>query len=296
MIFKNFDYFLSIVETGNITRSAAKLHISQPSLTQHLHHLEDEVGAVLFDRNSFPLKLTPAGEVFYEYVLKCRELDDKLSFDIAVLRTDISGKLTIGVPVQLQPYFMKTVLVPFLDEYPDIEVNVRGESSHELEKLLQQRAVDLAMIYCLKPLVSTLRYVKLREDELRLICSSRSPLAEREEEISLPELEKETFFMVSSDSVIREAVDAVFASQGFRPAKTRVIPGVEAVMDLVAVGKGIAVVPDTFLDSYSRRNELKILKLRTPFPHLNHTLLTHKANCPRQVSCLAKYIEINGRR
>ena len=109
-------------------------------------------------------------------------------------------------------------------------------------------------------------------------------------------IEKETFFMVSSDSVIRESVDAVFASQGFRPAKTRVIPGVEAVMDLVAVGKGISVVPDTFLDSYSRRSELKILKLRTPFPHLNHTLLTHKANCPRQVSCLAKYIEINRRR
>ena len=61
MEYHNFDYFLTIVETGNITRAAEKHYISQPSMTQYLNKLEKRLGIKLFDRSSTPLSLTKAG-------------------------------------------------------------------------------------------------------------------------------------------------------------------------------------------------------------------------------------------
>ena len=293
-IFRNYDYFLSIVSTGNITRSAANLHISQPSLTQHLHNLEKELGAVLFDRNSSPLRLTPAGEVFYEYVLKCRELDDKLQFNMGVLRSDVSGELTIGVPVQLQPYIMKNILLPFMDEYPDIEVNVNGEHSRDIEKLMQKRMLDIAVIYCIEPVVSSLRYVPLQKDPLVLICSkTKAPAAPEAKPLQF--YSDRTFFLADPESTLRAAEEKLFEHCAFRPPKTRVIPGMDAVVNLVAEGKGLAFVPETFYDSHPRRDELSALPLSGEKPYINMVLLTYKSNCPRQVSCIAKYIELHGK-
>ena len=293
-IFRNYDYFLNIVSTGNITRSAANLHISQPSLTQHLHNLEHELGAVLFDRNSSPLRLTPAGEVFYEYVLKCKEMDDKLSFNMSVLRSDVSGKLTIGVPVQLQPYIMKNILLPFMDEYPDIEVNVNGEHSRDIEKLMQKRMLDLAVIYCIEPVVRSLRYVLLQKDPLILI-SGRDTVPSAQEAEPLQFYEDRTFFLADPESTLRAAEEKLFEQCAYRPPKTRVIPGMDAVVNLVAEGKGLAFVPKTFFESHARKEDLSALPFSGPAPYINMALLTYKANCPRHVSCLAKYIEINGK-
>ena len=68
----NFEYFLKIVETRSITKAAEGLYISQPSLSKYLKRLENSIGAQLFLRDSYPLKLSQIGEEYlawFEYVL-----------------------------------------------------------------------------------------------------------------------------------------------------------------------------------------------------------------------------------
>ena len=65
MNYSKLDYFITIAETGNLTKAAEILYVSQPSLSQYLKRLKNSLGAELFDRNSSPLRLTYAGEKYY---------------------------------------------------------------------------------------------------------------------------------------------------------------------------------------------------------------------------------------
>ena len=68
MVFKNYEYFIAIVESGSLTKAAEKLYVSQPSLSQYVKRLESSLGVELFDRTASPLRLTYTGERYYEYV------------------------------------------------------------------------------------------------------------------------------------------------------------------------------------------------------------------------------------
>ena len=80
----NYEYFVTIVETGSLTKAAEKLYISQPSLSQYLKRLENSLGIDLFDRGTLPLRLTFAGERYYQYVLQIMKLEE--NFRISKIR------------------------------------------------------------------------------------------------------------------------------------------------------------------------------------------------------------------
>ena len=71
MIFRNYEYFLTIADSGSLTKAAEQLYVSQPSLSQYLKRLESSLGVELFDHKSSPLKLTYIGQRYYNYV-KCQ--------------------------------------------------------------------------------------------------------------------------------------------------------------------------------------------------------------------------------
>ena len=79
MNYSKLDYFITIAETGNLTKAAENLYVSQPSLSQYLKRLENSLGAELFDRNSSPLRLTYAGEKYYAYAIDARRRSEASS-------------------------------------------------------------------------------------------------------------------------------------------------------------------------------------------------------------------------
>lgn len=79
MNYSKLDYFITIAETGNLTKAAEILYVSQPSLSQYLKRLENSLGAELFDRNSSPLRLTYAGEKYYAYAIDARRKSEASS-------------------------------------------------------------------------------------------------------------------------------------------------------------------------------------------------------------------------
>ena len=72
MILPNYSYFLQIADCKSISRAAESLYISQPALTKYLRKLEEELGVQLFERRQGTLKITDAGQYFYEYVTRAQ--------------------------------------------------------------------------------------------------------------------------------------------------------------------------------------------------------------------------------
>ena len=99
MFFKNYQYFLAIVEYGGLTRAAEALYISQPSLSKYLSRLEANLGVELFDHSASPLKLTYAGERYYDYVKRLQLMEQRLTREFE----DIRGRRLRRDPAWCRP-------------------------------------------------------------------------------------------------------------------------------------------------------------------------------------------------
>ena len=92
-------YFKTIAQYGTITAAAKQLYISQPSLSQTLRQIEDEVGTPLFDRSTSPFHLTYAGERYLKAVEAMLEIDARLKAEIESIRHEDGGRLRLGISV-----------------------------------------------------------------------------------------------------------------------------------------------------------------------------------------------------
>ena len=116
-------YFVSVAECGNFTRAANQHYISQTAITQQIHALEETVGAKLFDRNSRPGALTPAGRVFLK---EAREILGKM--DAALQRTreattGLEGELRLGFTKGYEHSDLPRHLRSFHHEYPNVLIS-----------------------------------------------------------------------------------------------------------------------------------------------------------------------------
>ena len=122
----------------NITQAARQLMVSQPSLTQYLNKLEKDMELVLIDRSYSPLRLTEAGRLYYEYLVKARKDEEALHIALQKLKTQSQRPLMIGIPLQKSHELIRRVLPRFVKERPDISVSIwEGTSSTVRERVIK---------------------------------------------------------------------------------------------------------------------------------------------------------------
>src|ERR1700677_1821920 len=103
-------YFCAIADTGSFSRAAQQTHVSQPSLSQQIGKLEDELGTRLFDRLGGSVRLTELGKSFLPRARAVlRDLESARS-DIVEKKTSITGLISVGVIPTIAPYFLPAIL------------------------------------------------------------------------------------------------------------------------------------------------------------------------------------------
>ena len=146
MDLKEFEYVLAINEDKSFSKAAKRLFISQPSLSQYINRLENQLGVTLFDRNTIPLTLTYEGELYIEAMQNIVEIFNGMqkSFDdISELK---KGRINIGLTPSKANNPLPAILPVFKEHYPDIELILTEATSLELENLLVKGAVDVCMM------------------------------------------------------------------------------------------------------------------------------------------------------
>src|SRR5246127_459611 len=139
-------YFCAIAETGSFSRAAQQTHVSQPSLSQQIAKLEDELGARLFDRLGRTVRLTELGAAFLPRARAVlRDLEAARS-DVVERKTSISGPLCVGVIPTIGPYFLPTVLASFSRKFPQAHVTIVEEITPLLLGKLRAGTTDLAIV------------------------------------------------------------------------------------------------------------------------------------------------------
>ena len=125
-------YFVSVVETGSVTKAAEHCFISQPSLSQQLTKLEDSIGKKLFSRVKGKLILTDPGQILFEQARKILSSVEDAKQSVNDVDSTSGGAVTIGILPTLAPFILPSTLVSLSEKFPEALVMVREEISESI--------------------------------------------------------------------------------------------------------------------------------------------------------------------
>ncbi|HEY8848036.1 MAG TPA: LysR family transcriptional regulator, partial [Thermoanaerobaculia bacterium] len=139
-------YFCAIVETGSFSRAAQRTNVSQPSLSQQILKLEDELGTRLFDRLGRSVRLTEMGQVLLPRARAVLHELEAARSDVVERKASVSGSICIGVIPTIAPYFLPPILASFSRKRPQARISVVEEITPLLLDRLRAGSMDVAIV------------------------------------------------------------------------------------------------------------------------------------------------------
>ena len=143
---KNPEYFLTVAEERSISKAAEKLFVSQPYLSQHIIRLEESFHMQFLNRETTPLTLTPAGEIYAKYLEGCQQLYQKLLLDFDAINTARTQTLRMGFSSWRASTLLPDVLPSFSAKYPDIKLEFFEVPTSEMYRLIADDKVDFIIM------------------------------------------------------------------------------------------------------------------------------------------------------
>jgi LysR family transcriptional regulator, hydrogen peroxide-inducible genes activator len=241
-------YFCAIVDAGGFSRAARQIHVSQPSLSQQIRKLEDELGARLFDRLGRSVRLTELGRAFLPRARGVlRELEAARG-DVLERKASMSGTICVGVIPTIAPYFLPPSLTAFSRQHPEARVTVVEEITPLLLEKLKAGEMDVAIVALPLPTRGNeFETVPLLTEKLYAVLSNRHPLA-REAGLSLGDLSEEPFLLLRDGHCFRETAVAACKRAHLNPRVVFESGQFSTILSMVGAGQGVSVVPEMAIE------------------------------------------------
>lgn len=245
-------YFKTIAQYGTITAAAKQLYISQPSLSQTLRQIEDEVGTPLFDRSTSPFHLTYAGERYLKAVEAMLDIETRLKEEIESIRRDDGGRLRLGISVTRAMQVLPDVIPIFTKAYPNVTIELTEAASASLEGLLQKGQIDLALA-ALEANEANIAYELIEKESIGILAGKGSQLAQLVPSgtpISLEMVEKEAFVSLDTSHSSRIIQDRLFRRYNIRPKILLETSSLEVARRVALKSGACMVLPDVYADEF----------------------------------------------
>ena len=146
MDIKQLQYFIAIVNTGNISGAAKKLHISQPPLSAQIHQLENELGCLLFERGPRKIKLTPSGKLLYERANSILSLCIATKKELQDYQIGAQGTLRLGAVSSVSSTSLISWLSNFHQKHPLIHLELFEGNTYQMIEQLNAGLIELAIV------------------------------------------------------------------------------------------------------------------------------------------------------
>src|SRR5450432_2528871 len=274
MELSQLEVFLAVAREHRFSRAAEKLYRTQSAVSQSIRKLEDELGESLFDRSSRDGLLTDAGRVLQEYAERLLNLRGDAQQALVELRHLHRGKLAIASN-EFTALYLLPVLGEFRRLHPMVRIMVhRSLGSHIPDDVLQHNCELGVLTY--DPEDRQLHSIVVYLDELIFVVPPQHPLA-KERQVSIRQLGTESFVAHIVSSPYRDKV-----IQAFKKYKTPLhmdieLPTLQAIKRFVAMGNGVAFLPEISVDDEIARGELIRIPVQELSVHRKLRLIYRKA-------------------
>lgn len=248
---RQLEYFVAVAEHRHFTRAARELHVAQSGLSASIRTLERELGAELFIRNTRTVELTEAGRAL---LVEARHtLNDIAAAKEAVAAVQglLRGRLAVGTMQCLGALNVPDLLARFHAAHPGVELRMRQGGSTELIEAVRTGDLDLAFVSMPAPEPAGVELAELAREPMVLACGPEHRLVDHEY-VELGELAKETFVDFHTGWITRDLTDRTLASICPDRRVALEVNDVHWLLDLVAAGLGVALVPHSFTRKSTR--------------------------------------------
>ena len=237
---RSLRYFVAAAETGSITAAAARVHVSQPSVSEAIARLEADLGVQLFlRRQSRGLALTVPGDRFLVQARNLLSHADEVEHFADTMGDRLAGEIRISCFITLAPFVLPSLLAGFARAYPGISVSFEEANQLELLERLREGRCELAMTYAYG-LGEEFESEVLAELPPRVVLAANHPMARRRS-ISLKELADAPMVLLDLPHT-RDYFLSLFRSVQIEPRITHRAHTYEMVRGLVAQGLGFAIL------------------------------------------------------
>lgn len=234
-------YVVAVARVGNFSRAAEQCHVSQPSLSQQVQKLEEELGERLFDRMQRESKLTPAGEAFLRRAVRILEEVDAARREAGDAKHQLRGTLTIGVLPTIAPYILPGALMAFAEQHPGVELVVHEDTTGRLLKLVLGYEIDIAIAS--RPLTEERVEVRDLFTEELLVALPPGHALTGKRTLSPADLKGEKLIVMKEGHCLGDQVLDFCGRRDVRPIISFRSAQLETVQALVRAGIGISLVP-----------------------------------------------------
>jgi LysR family hydrogen peroxide-inducible transcriptional activator len=236
------EYFVAVVETGSFSRAAERCNVAQPSLSQQIKKLENEVGSPLFDRLGRKVVLTDVGKTLLP---RARTILEELQDIRAELQTGIQerqGALAVGFIPTVAPFVLPGVIRRFSREFPEASLEVHEDLTDNLVAKIIAAELDIG-ITSLPIKNKLIQTEELLTEHLLVAASHKYDLANRAS-IQVKELGEFPFIALSEVHCLGEQVQSFCYQQDVDLNIVCHTAQLSTVQNCVALGLGVSLVPN----------------------------------------------------
>jgi DNA-binding transcriptional LysR family regulator len=260
MELRHLRYFTAVVECKGYREASRRLHVAQPSISQAVSDLEDELELKLFSRTGRNARVTPEGEIFYADAVRILQQAETAILTAKRAAQGKVGRLSIGFIGSATLSFLPDLVRRYKLEYPNVKLALHDLYPVELDKACDRGEIDIAITRTLSLERSKNRQsrVLLRDPLVAVLPQSQKLKSKR---VRLADLANERFILFHRQGApgVFDTIVGACRSQGFSPRVENEPNSMQTILSLVEAEEGVAIVPAS--TSNLRSNGVQFVRL-----------------------------------
>ncbi len=263
MQLESLKVFCDLSETKSFTKAAQINKVTQSAVSQTVSALERQFKSLLIERSKKNFRLTPEGEVLYDYSKRILQSYGGLQSKLQEIQGVLSGNIHVATVYSIGLYDLPPCIKKFLQDCPTVNVHVEYRRANEVYDDVLSNIVDLGLVAYPAP-DAKLEVVPLRKDALFLTTHPQHALA-KQKVIKLKALNGVRFINFEKDIPTRKALDRMFKDNGVSVNNVMEFDNVETVKRAVEIDSGVAILPEETIRGELANKTLAAVRLDGKF-------------------------------
>ena len=271
-------YVVTVAQERSFTRAAQQLYISQPTLSQRIQALENNLGVQLFDRKTNPVSLTYAGKLYVAWAQDALLSESQIRRNLSAVVSEGKSHLYIGISPHRSTFMLPYITAKMSQEFPDCQLHIVERYVSDLNQRMEKKELDL-MVNDVAP--DTVRYQSVFINSERILLAVPSSyqvegFSQKDGDdfpsINLLHVRDKPFITLSPNSYMGHSVRTLCEMEEFSPTYGFECDRVELAQMMVSRGLGITLLPELFV------------KLGPPVPNIDYFCIAKSD--PRRDVCI----------
>lgn len=277
MDLRRLEIFVKVAELGNFSRAAEALFLTQPTVSEHVRALEDELGVQLLDRLGRGTSPTHAGTLLLGYARRILTLSREAAQTIEQFQGRVSGELTIGGSSIPGEYVVPGLIGAFRAKYPDVRFSLLIGSSRQVQQWVEEGRVEIGVAGT-APASRPLEGRPLMADELVVVVGAEHPWVGRRG-VSLADLRAEPMILRERGSGSRETFERALQGVGLDLGDFRIVgemASTQAIKQAVRAAVGVSLISQRAVEDECRARLLACVRVQGLAVSRAFHLVTHR--------------------